>query len=57
MKQPEGPFKGSTISSARPEPPNHSSPTPDSSLTPAAPMGPGRGGEAAGRGTRGQALE
>ena len=56
-RQAEGPFKGGTISSARPEPPNHSSPTPDSSLTPAASVGPGRGGEAAGRDRLGQALE
>lgn len=37
-RQAEGPFKDATISSARPEPPNHSSPTPDSSPVPAAPV-------------------
>lgn len=51
-RQAEGPFKGTTISSVRPEPPNHSSPTPDSSPVPAA-RGPETGGEAAGRGTLG----
>lgn len=56
-RQAEGPFKGGIISSARPEPPNHSSPTPDSFLTPAPPVGAGRDGEAAGRGGLGQALE
>lgn len=48
-RQAEGPFKGTTISSVRPEPPNHSSPTSDSSH-PSSPRGPETGGEAAGRG-------
>lgn len=51
-RQAEGPFKGATISSVRPEPLNHSSPTPDSSQSQQL-RGPERGGETAGRGQAG----